>query len=461
LKVLTVWISNGSSATPFSTTLDSTVLAFTLGTTLLVSVLFSLAPAAQFWRPDLLEAMRRHGSTTSGGSLTFRRTCVVLQIGLSLLLLIAAGLFVRTISNLHTADTGIRIDHLVTFSINPQFSGYSLTQAAAVRERILDSVAALPGVRAVAATSDPELADDNTSGDIAIVGYTPKENEDMNVELPFVTSGYFSTLGIPLLVGREFTAADTATNQKVAVVNEAFTRYFFGSARNALGHSVGRHDEQPAVIVGVVKDSRHTSPRDPVVRTLFRPALQMGTRAGSPSGFAFYVRALISPEAAMNLLRQTIHKSDPKLVISNLRTMDAQLDETLTTQRVIAMLACSFGVIATLLAAIGLYGVLAYVTAQRTREIGIRMAVGARPSAVARLVLGEVLMLTAISLLFAIPASLLLGRALRSQLFNVSSTDALTYIAGLSIVTAVALLAAALPARRAAMVDPMQALRAE
>ncbi len=461
LKILTAWISNGAPQTPFSTSLDPAVLAFTAGATLLISIVFSLAPAAQFWKPDPLESMRSHGSSTGAGALTFRRTCVALQIGLSLLLLVGAGLFVRTIRNLRTVDTGIQIDHLVTFSINPQFSGYPFAQAVAVRQRILDTIAALPGVRSVAATSDPELQGDNTSGDIVVAGYTAKEDEDMDVELPFVTSGYFSTMGIPLLVGREFTAADTDTSQKVAIVNASFARHYFGTERNALGHYVGRRDRPLSLVVGVVRDSRHTSPRDPVTRTLFRPALQIGGDAGSPSGFAFYIRTLMSPEPAMNLLRRTIHSSDPKLVVDNLRTMDSQIDETLTTERVIAMLAGSFGVIATLLAAIGLYGVLAYVTAQRTREIGIRMALGARPRAVARLVLREVLFLTITSLVFAIPACLLLGRFLRSQLFNVSSADVPTYAAGIAIVTAVALLAAAIPARRAATIDPMRALRAD
>ncbi len=461
IKVLALWIASGSSQTPFSTSLDSTVLAFTLGATLLVSVLFSLAPAAQFWKPDLLETMRRHGSTAGGGSLAFRRTCVALQIGLSLLLLVGAGLFVRTIQNLRLVDTGINIDHLVTFSINPQFSGYAAAQTAAVRQRILDSVAALPGVRSVAATSDPELAGDNVSGDIVIAGYKAKEDEDMDAELPYVTAGYFSTLNIPLLAGRDFTAADGLHSQPVAIVNERLARRFFGSARNALGRYVGRRDKTDTLIVGVVKDSHHTSPRDPVTPALFRPALQIGNDAGSPSGFAFYVRTLMPADAAMNLLRQAIHRNDPKLVLDNLRSMNAQVDDVLNTERIIAMLASSFGVIATLLAAIGLYGVLAYVTAQRTREIGIRMALGARSMAVAGLVLREVLLLTATGLIFAIPASLLLGRALRSQLFNVSVTDGYTYCAAIAIVTAVALVAAALPARRAATVDPMQALRAE
>jgi predicted permease len=320
----------------------------------------------------------------------------------------------------------------------------------------------LPGIHSVAATSDPELAGNGVSGDITIAGYAAKEDEDMDVELPFITPGYFSTLGIPLLAGREFTLADAGTTQKVAIVNESFARHFFGSARNALGHYVGRRDKNDAVIIGVVKDSHHTSPRDPVTRTLFRSALQItADDAGSSSGFSYYVRTLMSPDAAMNLLRQTIHNSDPKLVINNMRTMDSQIDDTITDERVIAMLASSFGVIATLLAAIGLYGVLAYVTAQRTREIGIRMALGARPMRVARLVLREVLLLTATSLVFAIPASLLLGRSLRSELFNVSNADAFTYTAAIAVVTAVAMLAAAIPAWRAAAVDPMQALRAE
>ena len=462
LTVLTIWISNGSSETPFTTSLDATVLGFTVAATLLVSMLFSLAPAAQFWQPDLLEAMRRHGSTTgAGGALNFRRTCVMLQIGLSLLLLVAAGLFVRTIRNLRTADTGLQTDQLVTFQINPQFSGYNSAQSIAVRERILAAVSTIPGVRSVAATSDPELDDDTTGGNISIAGYREKEEEDMQAELPFVTPGYFSTLGIPLLVGREFTPADAGSSAKVAIVNELFARHYFGSARNAMGHYVGPGRDPQSMIVGVVKNSHHANPRDPVVRTFFRPALQMGTNSGSPAGFAFYVRTSMPSASTINLLRQTIHKCDPKLVMDHLRTMNAQIEKTLLTPRVVAMLASSFGVVATLLAAIGLYGVLAYVTAQRTREIGIRMAVGAQPLAVAKLILREVLVLTAVSLVFAIPSSLLLARVLRSQLFNVSATDLSTYAGSILIVTAVAVLASALPARRAATVDPTEALRAE
>jgi predicted permease len=462
LKFLTIWISSGNSETPFTTSLDSTVLGFTIAATILVSLLFSLAPAAQFWKPDLLEAMRRHGSTIgAGGALNFRRTCVMLQIGLSLLLLVAAGLLVRTIRNLRTADIGLQTDQVATFQINPQFSGYNAAQSVSVRQRILDAISTIPGVRSVAATSDPELADDSTGGTISIAGYREKEEEDMHAELPFVTPAYFSTLGIPLLVGREFTPADAGSSAKVAVVNELFARHYFGSARNALGHYVGPGRDPKSMIVGVVKDSHHTNPRDPVVRTFFRPALQMGNDSGSPAGFAFYVRTSMPPASTINQLRQTIHNCDPKLVVDNLRTMNAQIDKTLLTPRVVAMLASSFGVIATLLAAIGLYGVLAYVTAQRTREIGIRMAVGAQPIAVAKLILREVLVLAAVSLAFAIPSSLLLGRVLRNQLFNVSATDLSTYAGSILIVTAVAVLAAVLPARRAAMVDPTETLRAE
>lgn len=461
VKALIVWISTGDRHTPFFTALDPTILAFALAATLCVSVLFSLAPAAQFWQPDLLETMRRHGSTIEGGSLTFRRTCVVLQIGLSLVLLIGAGLFVRSIRKLHLVDTGIVTDHLVTFTMNPQFSGYTPAQAPAIRERILDLIAALPGVRSVAATSDPELANDNTSGNIDIAGYTAKEDEDMDAELPFVTPGYFSTLGIPLTTGREFSRADTVASQPVAIVNESLARHYFGSARNALGHYVGRGKKSMAAIVGVVKDSHHTSPRDPVIRTLFRPASQLGDALISPTGFAFYVRMLMPPEAAENAIRQTVHNADPKLVVTNLRPMNAQIKDTITTERVIAMLASSFGIVAALLAAIGVYGVLAYATAQRTREIGVRMAVGATPLEIARLVVREVGVLIATALVFAFPVSLLLTPAIRSQLFNVSTTDAATYASAIVIVAAVALIAAAVPAHRAATVDPMQALRTE
>ena len=461
LQILTHLIS-GDSPSPFSTTLNSSVLLFTLGATLVVSVLFSLAPAAQFWKPDLLETLRTHGSS-SGGSLSFRRTCVVLQIALSLLLLIGAGLFVRTIRNLRLVDTGIQTSHLVTFTINPLFAGYNDAQSVAVRQRVLEASAAIPGVRSVAATTDAELAGNSTSGDIVVGGYTAKEDEDMDVELPFVTADYFSTLGIPLVAGREFAASDTLASQPVAVVNEAFARHFFGSARNAIGHTLGRHDQATATIVGVVKDSHHSSPRDPIVRTVFRPDLQIGQdrNSTSPSGFAFYVRTIQAPDTTISLIRRTLHDTDSKLVIDEFRTMDSQIDVTLTNELVIAMLAASFGVIATLLAAIGLYGVLAYVTTQRTHEIGIRMAIGAGPASIAKLILREVLLLTTLSIAFAIPASILLGNVLRSQLFNVSHTDPLTYAGGISIVTLVALFAAALPAWRAATIDPLQALRIE
>jgi putative ABC transport system permease protein len=461
LKVLTIWIASASSETPFSTSLDSSVLAFTLSATVLITVFFSLAPIAQLWKPDLMETLRRHGSSGGGRSLMFRRTCVVMQIGSSLLLLIGAGLFVRTIRNLRLVNTGIQTDHLTTFSINPEFAGYDAAQSTAVRQRVLDSLAALPGIRSVAATSDAELANDNISGDISIAGYHEKEGEDMDVELPSVTPGYFSTLGIPLIAGREFTRGDAAASQKVAIVNESLASHFFGSARNALGHYLGRHSKPDIAIIGVVKDSRHNSPRDPAIRTMYIPALQIASGAGAPSGFTFYVRTLQPPEATISLLRRALHDVDSKLVVDSLRTMNSQVDETLTTERVIAMLASSFGIVAMFLTAIGLYGVLAYVTAQRTREIGIRMAVGAKPMTVARLILREVLVLTVVSLIFAVPTSILLSRLLRSQLFNVSNTDALTYFGGISIVTTVALLAAALPVRRAATLDPMQALRIE
>jgi putative ABC transport system permease protein len=461
VRVLSVWISGSGPQTPFSASLDPMVLAFAAAATLLVSILFSLAPAAQFWQPDLLDALRRHGSTSSLGSLFFRRTCVALQIGLSLLLLVGAGLFVRTIQNLRSVDTGIRLDHLITFGMNPQFAGYSATEAVSVRKRVLDAIAGLPGVRSVAATSDPELADDYTTGDFSVAGFVPKEDEDMSAELPYVTPGYFSTLGIPLLAGREFTESDTAASQPVAIVNDAFARQFFGSAQNAIGRYIGQKEKIDERIVGVVTNSRHNSPRQPFRRTFFRPVAQIGDFAGSPAGFAFYVRTVAPPGAAMSAVRKTIQETDAKLVVNEFRTMEAQVEETLTAERVIALLASSFGVIATLLAAIGLYGVLAFVTAQRTREIGVRLALGAQPSTIARLVLREVLILVAIGMAFAIPASLALGQVLRSQLFNVSPGDTFTYAAAVAGVTGVAMLAAALPAYRAATVDPMQALRAD
>jgi putative ABC transport system permease protein len=453
-----IWGGRGMEL-PLSSRTDLRILAFNFALAVSASLLFSLAPAVQFWRPNLGPALKQQ-VIAGGGPLRFRRIAVGVQVGLSLLLLVGAGLFTRTLHNLKSLDVGFATDHLVTFNIDPSLAGYQPAQNLEVDSRVLRTLAALPGVRSVAGTNDSELANDNWSNNITLAGYTAKENEDMNVEHPKVSPGYFSDMGMRLLAGREFTDADRAGTQKVAVVNESFARHFFGDPHHALEHYLtdGAGDVKPDIeIVGVVKDAKHTGVRREVTRTVFTPYLQ----DADPGGMTFYVRTWQSPQSAEATIRSAMQRLDSKLVLDTFRTMEEQIDDNLTAERVIALLAASFGILAALMAAIGLYGVLAYSTAQRTSEIGIRMALGASRASVVRVVLIEVLWLTGIAIAVALPASLVLGMAVRSQLFGISSSDPLTLSLATLVVVVVAIASALLPARRAAQVDPIRALRYE
>ncbi|MGA7521219.1 MAG: ABC transporter permease [Acidobacteriaceae bacterium] len=460
LRLLIHWMSAGSGgAPPFTATLDWRVLLFTLGATLLASLLFSLAPAAQFWNPRLVESLKQQSGTGMGASLKFRRTCVALQIGFSLLLMVGAGLFVRTIGNLRDVNVGFATDHLLAFDLAPELAGYTGNAIAPLEQRVLDAIAALPGVRGAGATDDTDLADDNKDGDVVVAGYTPPPNEEYNVEVPAVSDGYLQTLGIPLLAGRYFNVGDTASSLHVAIVNEMFAKHYFGSAAAALGHHVGRprRPATDAVIVGVVGNVKHTSVRDPAEATYYIPFAQ----SDRPAGLTIYIRTWQPPDTAANSIRAAVANIDAKLIVSNLRTMSDDIDQTILGERTIALLAAVFGILAALLAGIGLYGILAWSTAQRTREIGIRMALGARRGTVVGLILREVLLLAGGTILVTIPLAVLVTRAVRSQLFGVSIVDPRVYGAAILLLVSVAALAAFVPARRAATIDPARALRTD
>jgi hypothetical protein len=284
------------------------VLVFTLAVTVLASLFFSLAPMAQFQNPRLAEAMKERGGSGGGRSLKFRRSCVALQIGFSLLLLVGAGLFVRTIENLKHVDPGFATDHLLAFDLDPDLAGYPAAGVAPVEQRAIDAVAGLPGVRGVGATNDSDLAGNGISGDVEASGYTPKPDEDFDVELPWVSNDYLQTLGVPLVAGRYFNAGDTAASEKVAVVNESFVKHFYGGAQAALGHVVSRprRTGTEATIVGVVRDVKHESVRDPANATEYT----LFTQAPKQAGLTFYVRTWQSPETATNSIRGAISNID-------------------------------------------------------------------------------------------------------------------------------------------------------
>jgi putative ABC transport system permease protein len=462
LLIRTIWSSDAASVSLTSHP-DLRTLAFNFGLALLMSVLFSMAPALQFWRPDVTQALKQQATTIAGAS-SLRRVMVAVQIGLTLLLLTGAGLFVRTLHNLETADVGFAADHLVKFEIDPNLAGYEQNKAIGLYGEILERLAALPGVRSAAATQDPILANNGSGSNITISGYRSAEHEDMNVEWSEVSTQFFATMKMPLVAGRDLNDGDRAGTARVAVINEAFARHFFGQPQNALGHYLcrGAGDVKPDIeIVGVVADSKHTTIQEPTLKTVFAPYLQEPNPEAMSFGMTFYVRTWQDPKAAESTIRVAMQPLDRNLVLGNLGTMHEQIEGDVSDQRVIAFLAASFGSLAALMAAIGIYGVLAFSTAQRTREIGIRVAIGATRREVVWMVLREVIRLASIGLAIGFPLCLFLVRAVRNQVFGISVYDPLTLCVVAVLVIALALAAAALPARRAAKVDPMVALRYE
>jgi predicted permease len=460
-RVLVSQMTSGQGQPPFSTSVDGLVLAFNFAVAAGVSMFFALAPAVQLWKPDLVSQMKQQSAASTGGSLTFRRIIVGLQIGLSLLLLVCSGLFVRTLENLRNVNVGFATDHLITFGLDPNLAGYAEGALVPLHKSIREQLAALPGVASVAATDDPELAGNGEGGNISVEDYTPREDEDMDVETPLVSPNYFATLKVPILAGREFTATDDAAHPKVVVVNQALATRFFGSPQKALGRMLasggGRDVKYDLQIVGVARNYIHRGMKGKVRETMYRPFAQDPPLAGTN----YYVRTYQPPEMAIGEIRQTLARLDSKLVVDGLTTMDGQIDQNISDERMIGLLAVSFGVLATLLAGIGLYGVLAYATAQRTREIGVRMALGSDRTGIVKLVLWDVLKLAGISIAVTVPLALAATRLLKSQLFGVSNADPLVFVLAMSMIVVVVVAAASLPAQRAANVDPMKALRTE
>jgi putative ABC transport system permease protein len=446
---------------PYSAAIDVRVLAFTLGISILVSLLFSLAPVLHFMRPDLAESLRQSSGTASKASQRFRKVAVGVQIALSVLLLGGAGLFVRTLDNLRHQSVGFDIARLATFGLDPTNSGYGEDRTPQVVTSALEALGRIPGVSSAAATTDPELSGDTNSDGYSIEGHKFTEDENSDFESPWITAGYFATLRQPLLAGREFTPADVKGSTKVAVVNLVFAKRFFGSPQNALGRHITDHTGPDAkldtAIVGVVGDTHHTDLRTQLGPAVYRPYPQIE----HPNGVQIYVQTTQSPEATESSIRRAVHDLDPTLVVDGLRTMEAQTAIVSSGEQALAVLAVGFSILALILAAVGLYGVLAYSTEQRTREIGVRLALGAPRTSIVVTVLREMALISAIATVIALPLIGLLARYFRSQLYGVTLYDPLTLAASTALIIITVLLAAALPARRAAGVQPMQALRTE
>ncbi|MGD0295804.1 MAG: ABC transporter permease [Bryobacteraceae bacterium] len=437
---------------------DTRVFLFALGLSLITGLLFGLAPAIQGTHAELAATLKDQASGVVGGfgHIRFRKGLVVTQVALSLVLLIAAGLFTRSLYNVKNIDVGMRTDHLIQFTIQPSLNGYSQTRMLALFERLHDDISKFPGVHAVSMAEEPVLAGDMLAGTVKVEGYQSKEDEDLTVYENYVGPGYLATMGIPLLAGRDFTKADGPGAPHVAVINQKMAEHFFGK-ENPLGRHVafGRGNDRME-IVGLVKNGKASDPKEKTQQFLY------GSYSQRPMNqLTFYARTVQDPLAMAQALRAEVRRQDANMPIFNVKTLDMQIDESLFMDRLVAMLSAAFGTLATLLAAIGLYGVMAFMVVRRTREIGIRMALGADRRSVLGLVMREVLILAGAGIAIALLASFALGRAVQSQLLGVSGHDPLVMICATGGLALVALLAGYLPALRATRVDPLSALRYE
>jgi predicted permease len=439
---------------------DLRILFFTLALTFLTSIIFGLLPAMRASRPDLWSTLKDAAGSiaTPGGSLYLRKGLVAAQVALSFLLLFGAGLFVRSLQNLKSTDTGFRNpDNLITFQVSPALNGYDAPRTVQFYDELLANLRAIPGVRAAALASVPLLSGDEWDSTTSVEGHQAKDGEDMQAFMNSVSPGYFEAMGIPMLAGRDFDRRDMKDNSKVAIVNERFAHHFFGN-RSAIGRLLGRGGgpgtKLDTEIVGVAADSLYEGPRQGVRRQVFVP--NWGN-----DGVAFYVRAGLDSRALYGAVKREVKKLDPAMPVYQLKTLGKQLDETLLTERLVALLSAGFGLLATLLAAIGLYGVMAFVVTRRTKEMGLRMALGANSSSVIWLVMREVLVLLAIGLAIGIPAAIGLGRFVAAQLYGIKADDPWVAGASMILLVVVASVAGFVPASRASRIDPILALRYE
>jgi predicted permease len=461
LKALVSSIPKSYGALGLDARPDQTILFFTLATSILTGALFGLAPALRATRASLQSTLKEQGSSISEGlsNIRLRKLLIVCQIAVTAILLVGAGLFARSLNSLKEVDLGLRADHLVQLSVSPQLSRYTPPDTARLADRIREGISALPGVRTVSAASIGVLQNDDTSANTTVEGYTAAPDEDTNVEENYVGPNFFSTMGIPLIAGRELKESDGADGPKVAVVNEAFARRFFGDA-SPLQHRFcfGSGTVKPDIeIVGLVKDNKHSSVRSQIVPFAYMPYSQDKTLGD----MTFYVRTERDPDGMAAPLREAFTNFDANLPVYNLKTLEAQASEILFNDRLLTELSLCFALLAALLAAIGLYGVMAYTVAQRTREIGIRIALGAARNEVIWLVLREVVQMAAAGLAVGLIGAFALGRFVETVLFGVKSRDPLAFVIAAVLLGLVALLAGSLPARRASRVDPMAALRYE
>ncbi|MBS1829090.1 MAG: ABC transporter permease [Acidobacteria bacterium] len=443
---------------------DGRILLFTLVLTCLTGVLFGLIPALKASHPDLCRTLKDVGTGGGpGASLRLRKGLVAAQVALSFLLLFGAGMFVKTLENLRDKATGIRDEStLITFQVAPGMSGYGSLEVIGFSQRLVEALRRIPGVKAAASARVALLHGWWWENKITVEGHQAKYGDDATVYLNAVTPGYFETLGVPMLEGRDFDWRDARDRAKVAVVNRSFAEHYFGG-RAVVGRYFG-WGARPGVpldvrIVGVVEDTLYEGPREGVRRQAFVPA--DGGAGPGKGGIAFYVRTAARSSSASAAIRDEVRKLDSTVPVYEMKTLNEQLDETLLPDRLTALLSSCFGLVSALLAAIGLYGILAYVVARRSKELGIRIALGAWPLEVIWLISQEALSMIGWGLAIGVPMAVVLWMFASARFYGVKAADPLILLGAVGLLVAISGVAVWIPARRALGADPLRALRYE
>ena len=451
---------------PVSTLPDFRILAFAFAASTLTGVVFGLAPAFQSTSLEVTSALKAESGSVLGGRARLRKALVASQVAVSLLLLLAAGLFIRTLHNLTQVDLGIKTSRLFAFEVNPQRSGYTNERTRQFAHSLLDRLQTTPGIESVGIASERILQSNQWMSAFTVEGTTSVSDERNSARCNTVSPGYFKTLGVSLLEGRDFDQRDELVKDpdskepsfRSAVVNETFAKQFFpkgGAVGRRIGFGLDPGTKLNIEIVGVVGDFKYYDVRTEVGRQVFFPFFE------SVGGLVAYTRTSQTLDAAYAAVRRTVQQIDSNVPITELRSIDADVDSTLSGERMMATMSTAFGTLATLLAVVGLYGVMSFTVARRTREIGVRMALGARAVDVGWMVMREALMIAAIGAALGAPLAWWLSRYVESQLFGVTPTDAATFGLVVLALAIVAVVAGVIPSQRAAKVEPMAALRYE
>jgi len=438
---------------------DLRILAFTFTLTLITGVVFGLLPALRASQPDQWATLKDTGGSVAGTgeSLFLRKGLVAAQVTLSFLLLFGAGLFVRSLQNLQTTHTGVEMDNLVTFRLSPALSGYDDPRTVNLYSELLERLRSSPGIKAAGFAAVSILSGDEWDSTTSVEGHDAKDGEDMQAFMNALSPGYFETMGIRFLEGRDFNRMDVKEDAKHAIVNRKFAEHFF-PGKSAIGKRLGRGSgpgtKYDVEIIGVVEDSLYEGPREGVRRQVFWPGWGRGS-------VTFYLRTTEASAGAFNVIRSEMKRLDGSMPVYDVKTVQGQLDETLLTDRLIALLSAGFGLLATVLASVGLYGVMAFIVARRKKELGLRLALGAEPSSVMWIVMREVLLLLVIGLAVGVPTAIGLGRYVSSQLYGIQPNDPWIAIGTMALLTVVSAAAGLIPASKASRIDPILALRYE